>query len=212
MNLLELPILMSPGAHTQDREPGSRLLSVAGIGLATIGMLTSTGISPGVPAFLVGLEVSTGWSILGDLDFGHSEILLGTTISFGAETPARVSSMERSASTSVEMVQVLRKESGLTWDQLARLFGVSRRAVHLWASGGRMNAANQELLTTLLIAVRALAGSSPDERRAELLAPQPDGRSKFDELRSRHASGNADINRAAVSPEQALGVLGGTNA
>lgn len=208
MSLLELPILMSPLAHTQGRELASRARSVGVIGLATIGMLTSTGISPGVPARIVGLEANTGWSSLGDLDFGHPETLLGTTIVLGEETAARASSMEHSASTSAEMVQTLRKESGLTWDQLARLFGVSRRAVHLWASGGRMNAANQELLTTLLIAVRALAGSSPGERRAELLAPQPNGRSTFDALRSRHASSSADINRAAVSPEQALGVLG----
>ena len=29
----------------------------------------------------------------------------------------------------------LRRVSGLTWDQLARLVGVSRRTLHFWASG-----------------------------------------------------------------------------
>src|SRR5262245_36297225 len=32
-------------------------------------------------------------------------------------------------------VRSLHDSSGLTWEQLARLFGVSRRAVHNWANG-----------------------------------------------------------------------------
>ena len=32
----------------------------------------------------------------------------------------------------------LRRLSGLTWDQLARLFNLSRRSLHFWASGKPM--------------------------------------------------------------------------
>ena len=36
----------------------------------------------------------------------------------------------------------LRRLSGLTWDQLARLFNVSRRSLHFWASGGEPSIKN----------------------------------------------------------------------
>src|SRR6266542_2454198 len=42
-------------------------------------------------------------------------------------------------------VRHLYEASGLTWEQLARLFGVSRRAVHNWANGGRMTARHVEI-------------------------------------------------------------------
>jgi len=55
----------------------------------------------------------------------------------------------------------LRRRSGLTWDQLARLFEVSRRSVHFWASGKVMAAAHEEHLQRVLAAVRRLdRGSS----------------------------------------------------
>jgi hypothetical protein len=42
----------------------------------------------------------------------------------------------------------------MTWEALATAFGVSRRAVHLWANGGRMKEANVLRLETLLAAAR----------------------------------------------------------
>ena len=49
----------------------------------------------------------------------------------------------------------LRRLTGMTWDALARVFGVSRRAVHLWANGGRMKDANSRQLLGLLAQARA---------------------------------------------------------
>jgi transcriptional regulator with XRE-family HTH domain len=99
--------------------------------------------------------------------------------------------------SSADLVRKLLKESGLTWDQIARLFGVSRRAVYLWASGGRLNSANQELLTELLQRVEELPGGTPEEKRRGLLQPQDHGISIFDEIRSRRpSSGPNDINRS----------------
>lgn len=56
---------------------------------------------------------------------------------------------ETSAVSTASSVAQLRSQAALTWEQLGRLFGVSRRAVHLWASGKRMNAHNVELLREL---------------------------------------------------------------
>lgn len=87
--------------------------------------------------------------------------------------------------------------SGLTWDQIARFFGVSRRAVHLWASGGRMTASNEELLAHLVRAVQAVKHLEPGDRRQALLRTDA-GLNIVDTERARRSSRTTDINR---SPE-----------
>ena len=44
------------------------------------------------------------------------------------------------------LVRELRERSGLTWGELARLLGVSRRSVHNWADGGRMSSGREHRL------------------------------------------------------------------
>lgn len=94
-------------------------------------------------------------------------------------------------------VRWLHETSGLTWEQLGRVFGVSRRAVHLWATGARMNAANVEALFGLVDLVRAASGSTSDERRAWLLRPGSDGRSALDRVRDARL-GSFQINRSVL--------------
>lgn len=106
-------------------------------------------------------------------------------------------------------VRWLHAESGLTWEQLGRLFGVSRRAVHLWANGGRMNAANAESLNELVGIVRELPAADRDRRRALLLAPGSDGRSIVDRFRARQASRAGDVDGPPFTPEQLLGARHG---
>ncbi|MCY4663143.1 MAG: helix-turn-helix transcriptional regulator [Acidimicrobiaceae bacterium] len=81
-------------------------------------------------------------------------------------------------------VRQLKEDSGLTWDQLRRLLGVSRRAVHMWAGGGQINAKNEERLALLEQIVAALGGRTPTDRRSRLLSPSGRGRSVFQELAS----------------------------
>lgn len=94
-------------------------------------------------------------------------------------------------------VRWLHETSGMTWEQLGRVFGVSRRAVHLWATGARMNAANAEALFGLVDLVRAAPGSTPDERRAWLLRPDSGGRSALDRFREARL-GSFQINRPVL--------------
>lgn len=94
------------------------------------------------------------------------------------------------------------EQSGLTWDQIARYFGVSRRAVHLWTSGGRLSASNEELLAHLVQAVQAVKHLEPASRRQALLRTDT-GLNIIDAERSRRSSRPTDINR---SPE--IGVAG----
>lgn len=76
----------------------------------------------------------------------------------------------------------LRRLSGLTWDQLARLFDVSRRSLHFWASGKSMTSSNEEHLQRLLGVVRKVDRGSASANRAMLLGALEDGNLPFDLL------------------------------
>lgn len=78
-------------------------------------------------------------------------------------------------------IMELRRLTGFTWDQLARLFGVARRSLHFWASGKPLNAANEEKLARLLAAIRKIDRGSSSENRALLLRDHQ-GRIPFDLL------------------------------
>lgn len=84
---------------------------------------------------------------------------------------ARVTQSERSGKAIAEV----RRLSGLTWDQLARLFNVSRRAVHFWASGKAMTSGNEAHLQRLLAALRRIDRGSAGANRATLFTVHDDG-------------------------------------
>lgn len=76
----------------------------------------------------------------------------------------------------------LRRLSGLTWDQLARLFSVTRRALHFWASGKAMAPSNEEHLQRLLAAVRKIDRGSASANRTALLTSREGGTIALDLL------------------------------
>lgn len=117
-----------------------------------------------------------------------------------------VAAPEASVLTSAESVRELRAESGLTWEQLARLFGVSRRAVHHWATGGRMNSVNEEHLNIVWDAVRKLPASQPSERRSLLLFTAQSGSSVFELLKSGSPTSEV-LQASAYSHDQLLGLV-----
>lgn len=93
-----------------------------------------------------------------------------------------------------EEVTWIKAHSGLTWDQLGKIFGVSRRAVHMWANGGRLNESNARRLRAFAAIIRGiesemLNGSTPEKVRARLLEVQRDGLSVVDRLRREHSTG-----------------------
>ncbi|NOT27356.1 MAG: helix-turn-helix transcriptional regulator [Acidobacteria bacterium] len=123
------------------------------VGLILIGLGTSTAGAVPVPTPLVGLHASTS--------AGH------------AVSDVRISSAA---------LTELRRRSGLTWEQISRLFGVSRRALHFWASGKAMTPANEEHLQRVLAVLRRIDRGSPETTRAALVQGDPDGVSPFDLL------------------------------
>jgi DNA-binding transcriptional regulator YiaG len=74
--------------------------------------------------------------------------------------------------SSQETVNELKKLSGLTWEQLAKIFNVSRRSLHFWASGKPISPFNEEHLRRLLATIRYINRGSSDINRSALLQPQ----------------------------------------
>lgn len=117
--------------------------------------------------------------------FGSSPNYVGTTSSESIlvwylqlleKQTASSLSVTYSLPIAVESAQVtiheLKKLSGLTWEQLARIFNVSRRSLHFWASGKPMTPFNEEHLRRLLATIRSIDRGSPDINRSALLQPQ----------------------------------------
>lgn len=63
----------------------------------------------------------------------------------------------------------LRLLSGLTWDEIGQLFGVSRRTVHFWASGKAPSAGNERRLRLVLDIVRHADRGTSRSNRAALI-------------------------------------------
>lgn len=66
-------------------------------------------------------------------------------------------------------ISELRRLSGLTWEQLAKLFNVSRRSLHFWASGQPLSRFNEEQLNRLLEAIQYIDTGSANLNRSLLL-------------------------------------------
>ena len=101
----------------------------------------------------------------------------------------------------------LRRLTGFTWDQLAHLFGLSRRSLHFWASGKPMASSNEEHLHRLLATVRRLDRGSAQENRTLLLTASRSGEVPLDLLVARQyervlqvVGETASHPRAAPSP------------
>lgn len=67
-------------------------------------------------------------------------------------------------------INQLKRLSGLTWDQLGRVFGVSRRSLHLWASGKPLSASNEERLHQVLETIKLIDRGTAGQNRSILLS------------------------------------------
>jgi transcriptional regulator with XRE-family HTH domain len=86
-------------------------------------------------------------------------------------------------------VRALKLASGLTWAQFAGLFGVTRRAVHFWAEGGRISADHVARLERVRQALDSAGGSTPAQTREALFTVDGRGITPF-------ASLIAEVNRS----------------
>jgi transcriptional regulator with XRE-family HTH domain len=100
----------------------------------------------------------------------------------------------------------LRKLSGMTWEQLASLFEVSRRTVHFWASGKALNSYNEEKLHRILSTVHQIDRGTAQENRDCLFRALVGGLAPIDLLRSGQYGevvellGNSSFERPMLTP------------
>jgi transcriptional regulator with XRE-family HTH domain len=81
-----------------------------------------------------------------------------------------------------EMLQRLRRASGLSWGDLGRTVGVSRRTIHNWLGGARVAGVHLTRLLQVSHTIDLLAGSSAESTRAALFQPMSSGRSIIEDL------------------------------
>jgi DNA-binding transcriptional regulator YiaG len=79
-------------------------------------------------------------------------------------------------------VRRVRARTGLTWEELAKVLGVSRRAVHAWAAGGRLTHHHALRLRRVAEVLEAHDAGAPELTRAAVHAPTSAGTSLFQQL------------------------------
>lgn len=104
----------------------------------------------------------------------------------GAETREGNGGGVASAPSTGEAVREIHRLSGLSWERIAGLFGVTVRSIHNWARDRGMSKASQVLVYRILAAVRRLDRGSQRENRRLLLEVGPQGgESRFEMLKDR---------------------------
>jgi transcriptional regulator with XRE-family HTH domain len=91
-------------------------------------------------------------------------------------------------------LQEIKTTTGLTWQQLARVFKVTQRSLHLWMDGEALDPVHLERLYRVLTIVRKLPYSESFQNRTFLLSPQADGTILLDLL----VAGDDDVFLARV--------------
>jgi transcriptional regulator with XRE-family HTH domain len=139
---------------------------------------TNAGLPPKARTFaplLVGLAATTlSWN-----PTAATTLHISGQIAVAGWTSGAQLQPKRPTSELASAVRRLKERSGLSWQQLADAFGVSRRAVHFWSNGGNMTAPNVDRLRSLEREVSAIDTGDPKAVRAALLAPAADGSSIF---------------------------------
>ena len=91
------------------------------------------------------------------------------------------SSLESTPSTA-RSILAIRQLANLTWDETAKVFGVSRRSVHLWANGRHPSGDQERKLNRVLGILSAYQTLGPSVLREKLMASAKPGTLFFDLL------------------------------
>jgi DNA-binding transcriptional regulator YiaG len=100
-------------------------------------------------------------------------------------------------------VRALRRRSGLTWDELARIFGVTRRTLYNWSIGGQVSAAHAQALAQVIARVHEVDAGDPKLTRSRLLAPTDSGATLYTRLVQQQELGVA-TEEPVYRPDQLL--------
>ncbi len=101
---------------------------------------------------------------------------------FGSDSTSSGAQEREELPDTQRLVRELRRRSGLTWSDLARIFGVGRRALHFWANGASLADHNADRLRRVVEVVRQLDQGDPKRTKERLKSPGADGRAVVDLL------------------------------
>lgn len=85
-------------------------------------------------------------------------------------------------SSTARGILAIRQAANLTWDETAKIFGVSRRSVHLWANGRHPTGSQERKLNKVLGILSAYRNLGPSVLRERLMASAWPGTLFFDLL------------------------------
>lgn len=165
-----------------------------------------------VPQLMVGVALLTGCT--SNTTAVPSIEIVNMPTDTGTKSFYALSSNVAGARNTADAIRRLRERSGLTWDEIGKAFGVSRRAVHQWANGGRMNSKNVERLGEIVALIDDIPAQTSADVRSWLVTPNSRGLTPLGGLiaSARPAAIKPDIRRALslvtgdldTTPEQPL--------
>lgn len=131
--------------------------------------------------------------------FSISEESFASYLAAASETTTSGVTPPAASAVTQKAVNELRRLSGLTWEQLAKVFNVSRRSLHFWASGKPLSRSSEEQLNRVLETIRFIDQGSATLNRSLLLTSDGDGNllmdllvaGKYEELKQIVGIGNA---------------------
>jgi DNA-binding transcriptional regulator YiaG len=103
-----------------------------------------------------------------------------------------------------DIIQDIQTRSGLTWQQLSKALGVSRRTLYLWSKGGAVSAMHSESLTKFESLVRRYNTGDPSTTRLALLRSSATGVSAFDHFRIERDQDKPEITDLPIPIEKLL--------
>lgn len=85
-------------------------------------------------------------------------------------------------SSTARGIMAIRQLANLTWDETAKVFGVTRRTVHLWANGRHPSGDQERKLNRVLGLLRSYQNLNPSMLREKLMGSAKPGTLFFDLL------------------------------
>ena len=150
----------------------------------------------------IGASISSGLSAMGAWIYTLTGNIAHTS---EEHTLVLVPVHEPAPATATALLERVHERSGLTWEQIARALGVSKRSIHLWAGGGKLNGRNMEALASLDALVAANSGDGPEYCRAALLTAAPGAASPLAAWSRRQGQAIVGVNTPILSPVDLMG-------
>ena len=98
---------------------------------------------------------------------------------FSGPQQMRFKPSELLTKTTANAIWEIRRRSGLTWESLGKLFGVSRRSIHDWANGAMLSDNNKQNVWDTLRSIRHIDEGNAQATQDRIMSTGEKGASIF---------------------------------